>query len=293
MLRASLIALAVVSCSKAPPPKEEPKKPSFRPLLSPAGAPEVTTISDEATDVPERVAVEARLLAPKTIDYMQLDWLLDSVHRQAAGRRGFKNARHPQSVDIRVYDDAAAPRDGYIGRVRSEGGDPVKEIRLPFPLGKEVAKMIAERPDYQKIRPTAESDDAAGKLLVRVPYVDGRTDEHLKKLPYGRALQEWSVWTLDLFAKYPALKELTFVGVHRDKEVLSIRLTDEQFGTLGLRAAEEDLGQFQNDLAVGMVEGTLTEKQVMQKMLVKRKDLYRKVLGRLPKDQVRISRSLR
>ena len=287
------MAFAIVACSKPPPPEPPPLR--HKPLLSPQGVPDVTTVSDEFADRPGRVAVEARLLAPKGIGYQQIEWLLDSVHRQAASRRGFKNAGRPQAVDIRVYDDerATGSPERYIARVRSEGGDPVVEIRIPYPLGAEVNKMLDERPDFIGIRPRAKAEDAAGKLVVTVPFVDGRTDDYLPKVSYVRALQEWSSWTLDLFAKYPALLDLTFVGVHRGAELVRVEVTRAQFSEIGLRGVEEDIGAFQGGYLGGIMSGEISEAAVQRKVDARRKQAYRQVLAKLPREQVSVAASLR
>jgi hypothetical protein len=293
MQRAVAVIVAVAACSQPAPP--EPPGPRFAPLLSPSGVPDVETVLDEVIDRPDRVAVEVRLLAPKGLRYAQLQWLLESVHRQAAGRRGFQNARRPRGVDIRVYDDRDAARDAtrYLARVRSEGGDPVTEIRIPFPLGEEVGKMIAARPDFAKIRPTAEADDTAGRLTVRVPYVDGPTDEYLPRLGRARALEEWSSWTLDLFDKYPALSDFTFVGEYKGTDVVRVEVTRAQLGEIGLRQAEEDLGAYQGDLRPHLMSGKLSEADLARKVEARRLKAYADLLAHLPRAQVSIAPSLR
>jgi hypothetical protein len=255
--------------------------------------PDVQTISDESTDRPDRVSVEARLLAPRGIRYRQLEWLLESVHRQAAGRGGFKHARRPQAVDIRVFDDAAAPPERYIARVRSEAGDPVREIRIPFPLGDEIQALIAARPDYKTIRPSAVADDAKGAVTVTVPYVDGPNDQYLAKLGYVRALMEWSVWTLELFGKFEALADLTFVGEHRGTKVVFVRVTRDQFAQLGLQRAEEDIGAYQGEFLAGVMNGQISEAAVQKKVEVRRARSYREILASLPREQVSVASSLR
>ena len=284
----------IAACSPPPPPAE-PAPLRHKPLLSPSGVPDVQTLVDESIDRPDRVAVEARLLAPKGIRYRQLEWLLESVHRQAAGRGGFKNARRPQAVDIRVFDDAAAAAspERYIARVRSESGDPVTEIRIPFPLGEEVKAMLDARPDYRKIRPVAVADDAGGKLVVTVPFVDGQTDVYRPKLTYVRAISEWSSWTLDLFGKYPALADLTFVGEHRGAPVVSIRVTREQYATMGLGRAEESIGAYQGDFRAGLMSGQISEAAMTRKVDTRRAQTYRDLLSSLPRGQVTVSSSLR
>jgi len=239
--------------------------------------------------------VEVRLLAPRGIRYRQLEWLLESLHRQAAGRRGFKHARRPQAVDIRVFDDAAtaASPERYIARVRSESGAPVTEIRIPFPLGEEVKALLDAQPGDQKIRPVAAADDAAGRLSLTVPFVDGEKDAYLPKVTYLRAIREWSSWTLDLFRKYPALADFTFVGEHKGAPVVSIRVTREQYATLGLQSAEESFGAYQGEFLAGMMNGQISEAAVLRKVDARQVRTYREVLGRLPRGQVTISSSLR
>jgi hypothetical protein len=285
-----LVALAI-AC-----PKDDAPKLTFTPYESPSGVPDPQTVKDEAIDEVGRVGIDTVLLLPATLEYEQLDRLLQSIGRQARTRSGFKNAPRPQFVDVRIYTDAARTGDAnaWVGRLQLKGdGEPLIEMKLPFPLGKTVRKMIDERPEYGTIKPKVDSGDAEGRLELTVPYVTAGEDQYVKKLGYGDAIQEFNSWALMMFRKFPALKDFTFVGEHNGKEVVRIRITREQYDQINITKVEEDLGAFSGEFLVGQMQGAISDEAVQAKLAKKRREVYGAMLKQLPPDQVVISKTLK
>lgn len=284
------IALAI-ACAKDDAPKL-----TFTPYEAPSGVPDPQTVKDEAIDEVGRVGIDTVLVMPRSTEYEQLDRLLQSIGRQARTRSGFKNAPRPQFVDVRIYTDAAKTGDanGWVGRLQLKGdGEPVIDMRLPFPLGKTVKKMIDERPEYGTIKPKVNSGDAEGRLELTIPYVSPGEDHYVKKLGYGDAIQEFNSWTLMMFRKLPALKDFTFVGEHNGKEVVRIRITREQYEQINITKVEEDLGAFSGQFMAGQMQGAISDEAVAAKLAKERREVYGAMLKQLPPDQVVISKTLK
>ncbi|MEK6606146.1 MAG: hypothetical protein AABZ30_00630 [Myxococcota bacterium] len=289
--RVFVVCVALGACGDKPP-----EKLVFPPMRPPSGAPAFETVRDEAVDTPGRVGIEAVLVVPQRTEYEGLERLLPSLARQARARSGFRNAPRPGFVDVRVYDDRAkaADADGWLGRVRVDGADePQVDIRIPFPLGKRVAALLDKNPEFVGIRPKVDAVDAEGKLLLTLPFVEPGEDAYLAKIDYGRAVQIFNTWARDLFAKFPALRELAFVGEHQGTSLLQVRLTREQYDALGITKIEEDLGAFVGQFMGGMLQGAIEDAVVQAKLAKKRRQVYGAMLAKLPAEQVVVSKKLR
>lgn len=277
-------------------PKEAPKKLTFAPFRAPSGVPDPETIRDEGIDQPGRVGIETVLVVPATIEWEQLSRLLDSIGRQARAREGFKHAAHAQFVDVRIYDhvEDTSNANSWLGRLQIQGDkEPVAENRLPFPLEKKVQELIAKRPEYGSIKPTAEAQDVEGHLTVRVPYVVEGEDRYRKQVDFGSAIQEFDSWALLLFRKFPALREFAFIGEHQGKDLVKIRITRAQYDDINIAKVEEDLGAFSGEFLVGQMQGAISDQKVAAKFAKKQCELYGAMLARLPKDQIAIAASLK
>lgn len=277
-------------------PEQEQKKLRFAQFQAPSGVPDPKTVRDEPIDQPGKVGFETVLVVPPTIEWEQLNRFLDSVSRQARSRSGFKNAPRAQFADIRVYNDEGRAGDpnGWVGQIQIQGDEEPKiDIRIPYPIGKFVGKAIAESPEYGTIRPKVESVDADAQVTVTYPFITLGEDAYMKKVDYGTAVHEFNSWALELFRKHKALKDLTFVGEHRGKELVRIRMTREQEAQINITKIEEDLAAFSGQFMAGQMYGQVSDAAVAAKVARERKRVYQIELGQLPPDQVVIDKSLK
>ena len=233
------------------------------------------------------------------IDRDELDRLEKSFLRQAADRRGFRKGG-AEVIDIRFYTSEGAAKKGgddWLGRAWREapGKEPRFENRQKLPLVKWARKALGKQPEFSgalKPQILANHDEVSIEVIVPFVALDG-TGQYVKKLSYQRATADFTSYVSRLFDKIPALKKVTFVGKHDDKEVMRIWLTREQYDQLGLRRIEESLGAYQGKFIEPQMSGRITEKQVARKVAKERRRLYREALGRLPPEQVQLARWLR
>jgi hypothetical protein len=139
---------------------------------------------------------------------------------------------------------------------------------------------------------TYQLDNNQRTLEVTYPFLEMGKDEWQKGLTFSAAMMAWTEVAARLFENVPDLRQMTFIGMHDDAQIMKIVMDRQQYDGInrGLRetiAAHRGI-TFQQ---VGMRR--MNDQQAAKEEQTFRTKTYRDALTKLPKAQVSISPKLK
>ncbi len=290
------LTLALTACKK--PVKE---RLYFDDLVASAGAGKVTVVEDISANPPGGGEITVRAVVPADIDRDELDTLMKSFYRQVKDRRGFQGGGgKPQKFDLRFYTDpsqAKAGGDGWLGKAaaNSRSEEPIYENKQKAPLLKWATEALGKMPQYTgelQAKITADPEKMAVELTLPFVEMDG-SGKYVEKLSYERFTSDWSSLTHEIFSRIEGLQKFTFIGLHNDAQVAKVTMTRLQFEEMQMKdVLENELSAFQGQFVTQLMDGSITEKKVMEKVAKQRRLVFGKLLGKLPPEQVELDKSL-
>lgn len=246
------VAGAATGCKSAP---EAPAAPAAE-TSSPADSPLAYKVLDDRT---VNNAVEYHVLIADGTRHDDVEKLLKYLYRHLVQRR----EDEPAALAAYVYSSEAAfrsPPRAPVAQVVKKSGDrgPTFEDKVPLEFSQEVELAVHplrenEAPEAYALRrasedkaqrkPRIERDDAARTVTVTVPYTEAGKDGWAETLSFNQAMNTFTDLARSLFDSVADLKQLTYAGVWKDKEVVRIAITRADYSALKLNELEERIGQ--------------------------------------------------
>lgn len=297
---ALVLTLAAVGCTTPLPEAPAARRLYFEPLLPPVGI-GATMVRDESELRPEGGVISVALAVESDLDQGELQRLLEALWRQVEARRGFGAPdRGASRIELRCYASAEAARrggDDWLGRAAREGlrGAPTFANRQVLPLLRLATEALGRQPQYSGVlRPELLADPEARSVEVSLPFVrDDGSGAAVERVSFERATTTLTATLAALFGKVPQLAEVTFVGRHRGRVVLRVRVSREQYAALKLLEIEEQLGALRGQLIGALASGRLTDATAQGELALRRRERYQQALRRLPAGRVFIAPTLR
>jgi len=293
-----LLAVAVIGCEEKKKTKDQLY---FKDLTPPLGI-KVKIIKDISKNPKGGGVSIVRTSVEPDVDRDDLDRLMRSFFRQTKARSGFSGGT-VSKIDIRFYtSEAAAKAEGenWLASVQrsSTTAAPKFVNKQKLPLLKWAKKALARTMvlfKKGKVQPRILADPKALALEISLPFVKGDGSGDLReKVTFITGTRVWVGLVLPLFRKIEQLEKVTYIGTGKGNKVLfKVRLSREQLQQLELRKVQEGLGAFQGKLINKRLAKQITDKQFSRLTAKQTKKVYKKVLSRLPKDQVMVDKSLR
>ena len=290
----AVAALAVLLAAQGCLKKPRKEKLYFDELKPPVGFSHVKIVSDESKNPETGGHVTATAVVKPDEDRDELEVLMKSLYRQAAGRKsGFKKHKGKlEKIDIRLYDSeskAKAAGEDWLARVSraSRNSEESYENKQKLPLLKWGKKALGKG-NYQLLE-----DHEALSLEYSDPFLD-HEGKPVKKISYEIFANDFIRTTDNLFKKITQLKKFTYLRKHEDKVVAKIWLNREQFTGLNLRSTLEQ----KYNAVVGPLVQDLATRQITEAKYIKIKTkqlrkVMRELLEKLPKEQVELIKELR
>lgn len=271
----------------------------FKPLLAPVGI-SATVVRDESRLGPGGGTIAVTVAVEADLDRGELARLMDAFARQAADRRGFGAVERGASrLELRYYGSEVAARaegDDWLGRTLREGptGALIVDNRQAWPLLRLATEALGRQPQYTgALRPELLADPQARSVEVTLPFVrDDGSGAAVERVSFERAMTTLAATLAALFDKVPQLAEVTVVGRHRGAIVLRVRVDRRQYTALHLLEIEEQLGALRGKLIGALASGRLTDRTAQGELALRRRQVYREALRRLPAGQVFIADQL-
>jgi hypothetical protein len=134
----------------------------------------------------------------------------------------------------------------------------------------------------------------AGNQAVEIthPFLDMGKDEYVADLKINAVMGQWAEYMTSMFSQAEQLKSFTFVGLYKDEPVVKISISRQQY--------DDALSRLQETVAshaaitfqtIGM--GAKTSEAAEKEQEQFKSKTYKDALGKLPKEQVTISPSLK
>ena len=96
-----------------------------------------------------------------------------------------------------------------------------------------------------------------------------------------------------MYVKVPALEKLTFVGTHKDGEVLRVKVASRtEWNALGVKDLQERIGAQQGRAFAQLSMGKMSDAAVVKEKSARAKKVYQEGLKRLPAGAMTISKKL-
>jgi len=287
--------LALTGC------KKQTKEQLYFDDLRPVAGVKMEMVKDINLNRPTGGEITIFAAADPEIDRDDLDQTLQSFLRQAKARRGFAKGNRPEKVDIRVYTSrkaAEAGGDDWLARVElaSSTSEPSFTNRQKPPLLKWAKKVL--KPSMAQFTKDLKAQVLADpiKMTVEVtwPFVDDEgKGQYVEELSYEKATQAFYATTREMFDKIPDVKKVTFIGKHKDEVVMKIWMTRDQYTALNMtHYLETELHAFQGQFVELLASKQITEKEVIKKTRKRRREVFRAIFDRLPKEQVQLTKDL-
>ena len=252
-LRRSLLLLCLAAGCKTEAPA--PAGPAAE-TVSPADSPIAYKVLEDRTD---NNAVDFHVLVAEGIKHDDMDKLTRYLYRHLVQRR----EEEPAALSASVYTTEAAfrsPPRAPIGQVVKKSGErgPSFENKVPLEFWQEVEIAVhphrenetdeayaARRAGEEKLgkKPRIERNDAARTVTVTLPYTEGGKDEWVDALSFNQAMNAFTDVTHSLFEGVAELKQATYSGVWKDKEVVHAVVNRADYAGLQLGDLEDRIGQ--------------------------------------------------
>ena len=288
-LRAGLL-FALVGCSGSSTPEAPPPPPPI--AAAPAGTPGFTVVEDKVSA--DRDTVEVRVAVTAVPEREELDKLLQHLYRQTMTRAG-----EPLQVSALVYPSAEvahkSPDKGWIASVTKKRGDfgPSFDNKVALSFSKQVAAVLSGDTFVGSKKPRTEIDDAQRAVVLTLPFVEPGKDEWRASVNYVAAVTDFLDYADRLYEKVPALEKLTFVGVHREGEVIRIKVgSRKEWDALSARDVHERIGAQQGRAFAELTMGKMSDAAVAKEKAARAKKVYQEALKRLPAGAVTASKKL-
>jgi len=282
-----LALLALAGCSSGPSAPAGPAPET----ASPKDSPLAYQVLEDKTD---NNAVEYHALVPDSTKHDDVQKLLEYLYRHLSTRRDDE----PASIAAYVYFNEAAyktpPRAPIAQVVRKSGENgPTFENKVPLEFWQEIQEALGPRHDDKfKLKPKVERNDADKSLTLTVPYTEPGEDRWADKLSFNQAMNTFTDDAQALFEKVPDLRQLTFVGTYKDKDVVHITLTRDDYKAVQLRDIDERIGQHHGTAFLKLATGKGTDKSVAKENASAIAKEYRTMLAQL-KGKAKVDSSLK
>lgn len=317
ILCAWMAVAGVLPGCKTEKPADAPKPCCDQPQI-PAGVTPFKIVVDEVKGPSDGQLVTIRAAVLEAVSREQVYPILHTIYRHAMKRNAFE----PIEFSAALYGDEENARRGntetLVGEIRRGRGDiaPRCEIRRAFDFPEQVARafaasigrleeedpndtchLAAKKPGGRfdqtfKHKPEYKVDAARSAVEVTFPYLQDGKDEWAAELTYNAAMRYWVEFTTNMFRKVDGLKEVTFVGVHRNDPVVRIVVTRDQFNR-GLSSLQEEIASHAAVTFAKLGMGHTSDKGAEKEQIEHHKKTYKAALAQLPKSQVSISPRLK
>jgi hypothetical protein len=309
------LALLGAGCSteKAAAPKPCCEQPKI-----PAGVTPFVVVADDVTGPSdgERVIMRVGLSSPIKRD--QVYPVLHTLYRHVMKRGPFE----PIHFVASVYADESAAKSGgdsgLVARIVREQSDlaPKCENKVTYDFSEQVGrafaaengraeeedgndtchlaekKVVARHDDKFSHKPSYKIDAARQAVEITYPYTEMGKDEYVADLKFNSAMRDWVAQTSGLFRKVQGLKEVSFVGVHKDQPVVKISVNRPQFES-SLASVQEDVAAHAAITFASLGLHKKDDKGAEKEQAVFHSKTYKTALASLPKNQVFVSPKLK
>jgi hypothetical protein len=289
-MRRTLAGLALcISVTGCPSQTEAPAGP-VADTTSPKDSPLAFKVLEDRTD---NNAVEYHVLLAEGTKHDDVEGLLKYLYRYLSTRRD-----EPASVAGYVYFNEAGyrtpPRAPIAQVVRKSGENgPAFENRVPLEFWQEIKEAIGPRSDEKfKLQMKVERDDTQKTVTLTVPYTEPGEDRWADHISFNQAMNTFTDLAQAMFSKVPELKQLTFVGLYKDKEVVRIALDREDYKAVQLSEIDERIGQHHGTAFLKLATGKGTDKSVAKENATVIAKEYRAMLAQL-KGKAKVDASLK
>jgi hypothetical protein len=308
--------LAGVACEK----KAEGPKPCCTQIDIPPGVPKFTIVAEDVTGPSDgqKVMIKAGMLQPIKRDqmYAPMKVLYANVMKRTAFEPiHFEGWFYASESDARAGNESNAIAK--IVRGQSDGAPKCENnVKYDFPeqverafihstQGEQVLqedlndtchigeKKKVVRYDEKFAHKTTYKLDAGNQAVeISYPFLEMGKDEFVADLKTNSAMGVWAEYMTSMFSHAEQLKSLTFIGIYKEEPVMKISISRQQFDNLLARLQETIAAHaaitFQT---IGM--GAKTSEQAEKEQESFKSKTYQDALGKLPKEQVTISSSLK
>lgn len=273
----------------------------FDDLKPPLGVGKVTVVEDTSLNPETGGEISVSVQVEPNVDKDELDNLMRSFHRQAARRRGFITGR-PEKIDMRFYTSkkaAEAKGDDWVARVEqiSSSSEPTFTNKQKAPLIKWAKQALKpSMPMFTKEhKPQVLGDPNTMVLEVTWPYVaDDGSGQWVEELSYTKVYNNFRDIVDTMFTKIEGLKKLTFVGKHKDQVIMRVWLTADQYKSLDMQqTVEQEINAYAGAFVQKLMNKEVTEKVYNRKVAKRTREVFRKILSRLPEEQVEVHKKYR
>lgn len=294
---ATCLTIALLSACK----EQAKQQLYFEELKPPLGVGKVEVIKDMNMNPSTGGEITVLVAVEPNVDKDELGRLMESFFRQVKVRRGFQQGGKPKKIDLRFYADKAkaeAGGDDWLARVEQDSAisEPKYTNKQKPPLLKWAKNVMKPNMPLFKgdLKPQILADPDAMELEITYPMVsDDGSGKYVEKLSYAKAMQSFYATTREMFDKIENLKKMTFTGKHNDEVVMKVWMTREQYKALDMtHTLETQLHAFQGQFVELLMSKSITEKEVERKTDKRRREVFREILGRLPKEQVQLIKDL-
>ena len=275
-LLVGLIAGLPLACENHPP--APPPAPQV--ILSPKDSPvSYQVLKDELNNG----TVEFHVLAAGNVKHDDMDKLLVFLYRHLMTR----HEDPPSGAAGYVYGTLEAfktpprtPLGSFIKHPSDLGA--TYENKVPFEFWQEIERALGERHDQGwKLAMKVERDDAKKSLKLLVPYTEPGIDRWADKLSFNQAIQVFTDLAQALFNNVRELSTLTFSGVWKDKEILHVELTRDDFSALKLNELDDRIGQHHGRAFLELAGGKGSDDKVAKGIATRVAKEYRAMLTQL------------
>ncbi len=315
-VRLAVPALVLALGSACPEKKMEEAKICCDQPKIPAGVAPFKIVGDDATGLYDERVVKIKAVLSSPADRTQIFPVLHTIYRHAMTR----DTNEPLQFEADVYANEAAATAGGpgIARIARPRGKlaPECENRVAYTFdqaaniafgeiflrkaeeeGSDTCKLNESKDQKPvdegwKLRPAIVIDGAAQTATLTYPFRKDTEDAYVEEIKFTSVMKTWIDFASAFFHKVPDLKNLTFVGIHKDAEVLKISLSGEQFNK-GFSGLQEDIAAYAAVTFQKLGMGAGSEKAVLKDRENFQTKTYKTALGSLPKDQVTIAKNLK
>ena len=289
LVTAAAVLLLAGACEK---PRKE--RLYFATLKGPIGFGHMKVVKDISLNPKTGGTVSVQAVVKPDDDRDELTTLMKSIYRQVKGRKALfrKHKGKLREMDIRFYSNeakATAAGDDWLCRFSwSSGGEVKYENKQKLPLLKWAKKILGKSGKYKVL---ADADAISLDYTEPFAVAEGAKPDKLKYEVFGN---DFIRTTDDLFTRIEQLKKLTYTRTHQDKVVAKIWLTRQQFTDMDLRGTlEREYNAVVGPLVQDLATGQMKEAKYIQIKTKQLRKTVRKLLGKLPKEQVELVKQLR
>jgi hypothetical protein len=287
-MRALLPVALLCACSSTPAPTGPASD-----TASPKESPVAYKVLEDRTD---NNAVEYHVLVTDPLKHDDADGLLKFLYRYLMTRRD-----EPASVVGAIYANEAAfktPPRTPIAQVTRKSGEngPTFDNKVPLEFSQEIelalhpARPAEDEDAFKKRRAEEEKaahklkverDDAQKAVTVTLAFIEPGTDKWVDTLSFNQAMNNFTDVAQALFEGVQQLRQLTFVGLWKDKEVIRIALARTDYTALKLNEIDDRIGQHHGRSFLALSLGKQSDKAAAKENAQLVAKEYKSVLNQL------------